>query len=76
MLQTDEQWPAVSRQTKGLQVNPDTSVDIYFGPSAPAGKESNLVQTIPARAGIHCCACMVPCSRDSTRPGDPARSSS
>lgn len=49
MLQTDQHWPAISSQTKGLQVNPDTSVDIYFGPSAPAGKESNWVQTIPGR---------------------------
>lgn len=49
MLQTDQHWPAVSSQTKGLQVNPDTSVDIYFGPSAPAGKESNWVQTVPGK---------------------------
>lgn len=49
MLQTDQHWPAVSSQTKGLEVNPDTSVDIYFGPRAPVGKESNWVQTIPGK---------------------------
>ena len=30
-----------------LVVNPDGSVDLYFGPTAPAGGESNWVQTIP-----------------------------
>jgi hypothetical protein len=49
MLQTDQQWPAVSSQTKGLLVNPDSSVDIYFGPKAPKGKENNWVQTIPGK---------------------------
>jgi hypothetical protein len=41
MLQTDQHWPAVSSQTKGLVVNPDSSVDLYFGPVAPKGKEHN-----------------------------------
>ena len=47
MLQNDQEWPAVSSQTKGLQVNEDGSVDVYFGPQAPEGKESNWVQTVP-----------------------------
>lgn len=49
MLQTDQQWPAVSSQTKGLVVNPDSSVDVYFGPVAPMGKENNWVQTVPGK---------------------------
>ncbi len=49
MLQNDQQWPAVSSQAKDLLVNPDTSVDVYFGPKAPAGKENNWVQTIPGK---------------------------
>ena len=49
MLQTDQQWPAVSSQTKGLVVNPDSSVDVYFGPKTPPGKENNWVQTIPGK---------------------------
>ena len=32
-----------------LQKNADGSVDIYFGPEAPAGKESNWVPTDPLR---------------------------
>jgi hypothetical protein len=32
-----------------VQKNPDGSTDIYFGPAAPAGKESNWVPTDPKR---------------------------
>lgn len=38
---------ARSSQSKGLQVNKDGSVDLYFGPKAPAGKESNWTPTHP-----------------------------
>ncbi|MFO0806504.1 MAG: DUF1254 domain-containing protein [Gemmataceae bacterium] len=38
---------ARSSQSKGLQVNEDGSVDLYFGPKAPDGKESNWVPTEP-----------------------------
>ena len=41
------QFPSVGSQTKGLLVNVDGSVDVYFGPKPPAGKENNWVQTIP-----------------------------
>ncbi|XSC43938.1 DUF1214 domain-containing protein [Bradyrhizobium sp. RDT10] len=34
-----------SSQNPDLQKNPDGSVDVYFGPKAPAGKESNWVPT-------------------------------
>lgn len=49
MVQTDQQAPSVSSQNKDLQVNTDGSVDVWFGPKAPAGKESNWVQTIPGK---------------------------
>ena len=39
---------SISSQTPGIQKNPDGSVDLYFGPAAPAGKESNLVDTASA----------------------------
>jgi hypothetical protein len=39
------QWASRSSQTPGLQKNADGSVDVYFGPKAPAGKESNRVPT-------------------------------
>jgi len=38
-------WPSRSSQTPGLQKNADGSVDVYFGPTPPAGKESNWVPT-------------------------------
>jgi hypothetical protein len=38
-----------SSQIPELQKNADGSIDIYFGPAAPAGKESNWVPTDPAR---------------------------
>ena len=35
---------------RDLLMNADGSVDLYFGPNAPAGKESNWVQTMPDKA--------------------------
>lgn len=49
MLQTDQQFPAVGSQTKGIRSNPDKSVDVYFGPKAPAGYENNWIQSIPGK---------------------------
>jgi hypothetical protein len=49
MIQTDQRFPSVSSQSKGVQVNPDGSVDVYFGPKAPDGKQSNWIQTIPGK---------------------------
>ena len=49
MLQTDQQFPAVGSETKGLRVNDDKSVDVYFGPKAPAGWENNWVQSVPGK---------------------------
>lgn len=49
MLQTAQQFPSVSSQTKGLLVNADSSVDVYFGRKPPPGKEKNWVQTIPGK---------------------------
>jgi hypothetical protein len=49
MLQTDEQFPSLSSQKKGVVINPDSSVDIYFAPKAPVGHETNWVQTWPGQ---------------------------
>jgi len=51
-------------------MNPDTSVDVRFGPSAPKGHESNWVQTARTRVGAFSCACTAHCSRGSTKLGD------
>ena len=37
--------PSRSSQSVGLQKNADGSVDLFFGPKAPAGKETNWVPT-------------------------------
>jgi len=49
MLQTDAQFPSIGSQTKGIVINSDTSVDVWFGPSAPKGHQSNWVQTVPGK---------------------------
>jgi len=48
-LQTDQTYPSVGSQKKDLVINPDTSVDVYFGPTAPKGHEANWIQTIPGK---------------------------
>jgi hypothetical protein len=50
MVQTDQRFPSVSSQDKNLRANADGSVDVYFGPKPPAGKEGNWVQTIPGES--------------------------
>jgi len=40
---------ARSSQSPGLQANNDGSVDLYFGPEPPKGKESNWTPTDPKR---------------------------
>jgi hypothetical protein len=49
VLQTDQRDTALSSESGTVNSNPDGSVDIYFGPGAPAGKESNWIQTVPGK---------------------------
>lgn len=49
LLQTNQRFPTISSQKEGIFVNPDASVDVYFGPTAPEGKEANWIQTIPGK---------------------------
>jgi hypothetical protein len=49
MLQTDQQYPSISSLKKGVVINADTSVDVWFGPKAPKGHEANWVQTVPGK---------------------------
>lgn len=48
LLQTDQTKPSVNSFDEPEQ-NPDGSYDLYFGPSAPVGKEKNWVQTVPGK---------------------------
>ena len=43
----NSRWSSRSSNTPGLQKNPDGSVDVYFGPAAPDGKQSNWIPTSP-----------------------------
>lgn len=48
-LQTAQPFPSKNNKRDKLIVNADGSVDLYFGPKAPAGKESNWTQTVPGK---------------------------
>jgi hypothetical protein len=45
IIQNKTNKGAISSYDK-LAVNADASVDLYFGPTAPAGKENNWVETV------------------------------
>ncbi len=48
-LQTSQPLPSISSQRTPLSYNEDGSVDLYFGPSAPEGKEDNWRETVPGK---------------------------
>ncbi len=50
-LQTSQPFPSYNnvRDKDKVIVNDDGSVDLYFGPKAPAGKEANWLQTVPEK---------------------------
>jgi hypothetical protein len=75
MLQTDQTFPSKQSQRDKLIANGDGSIDLYFGPKAPAGKEANWTQTIPGKGWFVCCVSTARPRHGSTRPGDRARSS-
>ncbi len=50
MLQTDQRFPGLDNNKKGLKKNADGSFDIYFGPKPPPGQENNWIQTVPGKA--------------------------
>ena len=49
MLQTGQPRPDVGSQSGTVKASPDGSTDIYFGPAAPDGRDSNWLQTVPAK---------------------------
>jgi hypothetical protein len=74
MLQTGQQFPMVSSQVPGLEVNADSSVGVSFGPQPPVGKEHNWVQTIPGKGWSIMLRLYGPWSPGSTRRGGQGRS--
>ena len=48
-LQTPQQFPSKNSGRDKPVASEDGSVDLYFGPTAPAGKDANWIQTVPAK---------------------------
>jgi hypothetical protein len=46
-LQTQQPFPSKNNKRDNLATNADGSVDLYFGPQPPAGKERNWIETVP-----------------------------
>ncbi len=74
MLQTDQQFPGLDNNKKGLQQNADGSYDIYFGPKPPKDKESNWIQTVPGKGWnmlLRLYGPLQPWFNKTWQPGDP-----
>jgi hypothetical protein len=48
-LQTSQPYPSKNSARDKMIENQDGSIDLYFGPEAPAGKEANWIQTVPGK---------------------------
>jgi hypothetical protein len=49
MLETDQKLAGLDSNQKGIEKNADGSVTVWFAPKAPAGHETNWVQTMPGK---------------------------
>ena len=49
-LQTSQPFPSKNNKRDQLIVNDDGSVDLYFGPTAPGGKEANWTETVSGKS--------------------------
>ncbi|BFG78259.1 DUF1254 domain-containing protein [Paraburkholderia terrae] len=47
-LDNGQPHPSLNKMDKPVQ-NADGSIDLYFGPSAPSGKEKNWLKTVPGK---------------------------
>jgi len=48
-LQTSQRFPSKNNKKAGLVENADGSVDLYFSPKPPKGKEGNWIETVPGK---------------------------
>ncbi|MCK6265667.1 DUF1254 domain-containing protein [Vibrio sp. ZSDE26] len=48
-LQTSQPFPSKNNKRDDFIENPDGSVDLYFGPKAPKGKDANWIETVPGK---------------------------
>jgi hypothetical protein len=49
-LQTSNPFPSKNSKSGNMVENSDGSVDLYFGPNAPRGKEQNWIETVPNKS--------------------------
>lgn len=49
-LQTSNPFPSKNSKSGNMVKNADGSVDLYFGPKAPEGKEQNWIETVPKKS--------------------------
>jgi len=49
-LQTSNPFPSKNSESGNMVENADGSVDLYFGPKAPEGKERNWIETVPKKS--------------------------
>jgi hypothetical protein len=49
MLETDQKLAGLDSNDEAIKKNADGSVTVWFAPKAPAGQESNWVQTMPGK---------------------------
>jgi hypothetical protein len=49
LLPTDQKSAGLDSNIPGLKKNADGGATVWFGPKAPAGNESNWVQTMPGK---------------------------
>ncbi|MGF1725498.1 DUF1254 domain-containing protein [Photobacterium nomapromontoriensis] len=72
-LQTSQPFPSKNNTRDKLLMNADGSVDLYFGPKAPEGKEANWIQTVPGKGWFTILRLYGPLEAwydDSWQPGD------
>ena len=48
-LQTSQPFPSKNNKRDKLITNADGSVDLYFGPKPPAGRDANWIETVPGK---------------------------
>ena len=72
-LQTSQPFPSKNNKRDKLVANADGSVDLYFGPTAPQGKDANWTQTVPKKgwfALLRLYGPLEPWFNQSWRPGE------
>ncbi|EME14483.1 hypothetical protein G419_26359 [Rhodococcus triatomae BKS 15-14] len=50
LLQTDNPYPSLASLTGTVALEPDGSTVLWFGPTPPAGQETNWIRTVPNKS--------------------------